>query len=199
MELLNNADFSMMLSMKAWLESRGFIILPPNIVHKSQDNCTIQAAAEHIPRRCERCQSWKHGTSFCTSTQIFCSVCAGPHKSRKCRRARKNGHKIAYKCANCRISGHSAASKFCPFRPAELAQMAYNSAAKHKICTVKRYLNDNLVSDVFYDCVDSFDNDSVLPQSDDSKPASQSTAISTPNMFLLNSVGTQTESVYTQT
>ena len=153
MSLLNQADFSMMIAMKSWLESRGFTLWPPSTLSDYQDNGVSQSISEKIPRRCENCQSWQHLTSRCISEQIFCSVCAGPHKSRKCRMARKNGQKIAYKCANCKVSGHSAASKFCPLRPPQLSQTTHvKVVTKHKICPVQMHLDDSTVSDIFYDC-----------------------------------------------
>ncbi|KAF8148144.1 hypothetical protein K438DRAFT_1625693 [Mycena galopus ATCC 62051] len=68
--------------------------------------------SEEEAKRCVKCQKFDgHLASACTSAVDVCGRCAGNHRTGDCP-VTESG---AMKCANCKVDGHGAAERGCPY------------------------------------------------------------------------------------
>ncbi|KAJ7489077.1 hypothetical protein FB451DRAFT_947898, partial [Mycena latifolia] len=66
--------------------------------------------SDHEPRRCTRCQAYDgHLVHACKSPVNICAHCAANHRTTDCLATEADFH-----CGNCKVSGHTAASRECP-------------------------------------------------------------------------------------
>ncbi|KAJ7924089.1 hypothetical protein B0H13DRAFT_1602028, partial [Mycena leptocephala] len=67
---------------------------------------------EEEPRRCMKCQQYGgHLARDCKAPEDVCARCAANHRTADCP-VTDSG---TFKCSNCKVSGHSAADRACPF------------------------------------------------------------------------------------
>ncbi|KAJ3884226.1 hypothetical protein GG344DRAFT_29269, partial [Lentinula edodes] len=62
------------------------------------------------PRRCAKCNVFGHIAEQCKAEHDSCARCAGRHRTSICTATSEQ-----MQCANCKVKGHGAASRECPF------------------------------------------------------------------------------------
>ncbi|KAJ6568291.1 hypothetical protein DFH09DRAFT_810959, partial [Mycena vulgaris] len=86
--------------------------------------------SEEEARRCARCQKYDgHLAHSCTSTMNVCGRCMADHRTGEC----TVNDAAAFRCGNCKATGHGAVSRDCPvFQAEQQCQRARDPTAGYR-------------------------------------------------------------------
>ncbi|KAJ7174240.1 hypothetical protein C8R43DRAFT_873669 [Mycena crocata] len=80
-------------------------------------------------RRCAKCQAYDHLAAACKAARDVCVRCAGEHRTTDCVMLDSG----TFRCANCKVDGHSAADRRCPvFQAAQARKRARDPTAGYR-------------------------------------------------------------------